>query len=280
MDTRIPESRPPEASEAALPRSDSGPAVLAELIAAGLVSHEMIADPARLGGEAAALRLLCGLVAGPVWRIEPWHYAFRADPGGVPAVRAAELEAALSAELGEGAVWVSATERPEATDLDRPLILLRAQAEAVEAALEPAGPELTAVIGARFAAAAARIAAGAGDGGLAERLAALEAGQAALVAAIEARAEVERAGAGAETETLGRLAAALGQVLARLDAQADVLHAHIAREDMVAGRLAELGQLAGSPAAFAESLGVTLAEFLARIENREALLPGRTIQAG
>ena len=278
MDTRIPESRPSEASEAALPRSDSGPAVLAELIAAGLVSHEMIADPARLGGEAAALRLLCGLVAGPVWRIEPSHYAFRADPSGAPELRAAELEAALSAELGEGAVWVSATERPEATDLDRPLILLRAQAEAVEAALEPAGPELTAVIGARFAAAAARIAAGAGDGGLAERLAALEAGQAALVAAIEARAEVERAGAGAET--LGRLAAALGQVLARLDAQADVLHAHIAREDMVAGRLAELGQLAGSPAAFAESLGVTLAEFLARIENREALLPGRTIQAG
>ena len=48
----------------------------------------------------------------------------------------------------------------------------------------------------------------------------------------------------------------------------------------MAGRLAELSQLAGSPAAFAESLGVTLAEFLARIENREALLPGRTIQAG
>ena len=191
MDTRIPESRP---SEAAAPRSDSGPAVLAELIAAGLVSHEMIADPARLGGEAEALRLLCGLVAGPVWRIEPWHYAFRADPGGVPAARAAELEAALAAELGEGAVWVSATEQPEAADLDRPLLMLRAQAEAVEAALEPAGPELTAVIGARFAAAAARIAAGAGDGGLAERLAAIEARQAALVAAIETRAEAERAG--------------------------------------------------------------------------------------
>ena len=58
MDTRIPESRPSEAAEAALPRSDSGPAVLAELIAAGLVSHEMIADPARLGGEAEALSLI------------------------------------------------------------------------------------------------------------------------------------------------------------------------------------------------------------------------------
>ena len=177
MDTRIPESRP---SEAAAPRSDSGPAVLAELIAAGLVSHEMIGDPARLGGEAEALRLLCGLVAGPVWRIEPWHYAFRADPGGAPAARAAELEAALAAELGADAVWVSATERPEAADLDRPLLMLRAQAEAVEAALEAAGPELTAVIGARFAAAAARIAAGAEDGGLAERLAAIEARQAAI----------------------------------------------------------------------------------------------------
>ena len=110
MDTRIPESRP---SEAAAPRSDSGPAVLAELIAAGLVSHEMIADPARLGGEAEALRLLCGLVAGPVWRIEPWHYAFRADPGGVPPARAAELEAALAAELGEGAVWVLSFYRRE-----------------------------------------------------------------------------------------------------------------------------------------------------------------------
>jgi hypothetical protein len=49
---------------------------------------------------------------------------------------------------------------------------------------------------------------------------------------------------------------------------------------MVAGRLAELAALAGAPAAFAEGLGVTLAEFLARIENREALGPARTVQAG
>ena len=53
-----------------------------------------------------------------------------------------------------------------------------------------------------------------------------------------------------------------------------MLHAHIAREDMVAGRLAELSALAGSPAAFAETLGLTLAEFLARIENRAGAAAG------
>ena len=280
MDTRLPESAAlPESlgKSRAEERPDSGPAVLADLIAAGLVSHEMIGDPGRLGGETEALRLLCTLVAGPVWRIEPYHYAFRADPSGAPELRAAELEAALQAELGAEAVWVSATERPEATDLDQPLLMLRAQGEAV---LEAAGPELMAVIGAGFAARAARIAAGAEGAGLADRLAdrlaAIEARQEAILAGLAARAEDERTGA----EALGRLAAALGQVLQRLDAQADVIHAHIAREDMVAGRLAELAAMAGTPAAFRETLGVTLAEFLARIENREALAPARSTQAG
>ena len=64
----------------------AGPAALADLVAAGLVSHEMIGDPARLGGEAAALRLLCAHVSGSIWRIEPYHYAFRLEarrrPGG------------------------------------------------------------------------------------------------------------------------------------------------------------------------------------------------------
>ena len=257
---------------------DSGPAVLADLIAAGLVSHEMIGDPERLGGETEALRLLCGLIAGPVWRIEPFHYAFRADPGGAPAARAAALEAALRAELGAEAVWVSATEPPEAADLDQPLLLLRAQAAAVEAAVEPAGPELVAVIGARFAAAAARIAAGAEAGGaLDARLAAIEA---AVAAAGAARAEAEQAAVDRWAEALGRLGAALAQVLQRLDAQADVLHAHIAREDMVAGRLAELAAMAGTPAAFQETLGLTLAEFLARLETGAAPAPARGTQAG
>ena len=283
MDTRFPEPAAEPAPAAAdavavsAMRPDSGPAVLADLIAAGLVSHEMIGDPGRLGGETKALRLLCRLIAGPVWRIEPYHYAFRADPGGAPEARAADLEAALQAELGPDAVWVSATERPEAADLDQPLLLLRAHGAAVQGAIEAAGPEVQAVIGARFAALAARLAAGGEGGALDARLAAIEARQAALLAAIEARAESERP----EAEALARLGAALGQVLQRLDAQAEVLHTHIAREDIVAGRLAELGAMAGAPAAFGETLGLTLAEFLARIENREALLAApRTTQAG
>ena len=61
--------------------------------------------------------------------------------------------------------------------------------------------------------------------------------------------------------------------LQRLDAQAEVLHGHIAREDKVAGRLAELSALAGTPALFQETLGVTLAEFLARLERRAEAAP-------
>jgi len=264
VDTRSPDS----ASE---PAAQPGPAVLADLIAAGLVSHEMIGDPARLGSEAEALRVLCTLVAGPVWRIEPYHYAFRADPDGAPEDRASALEAALAAELGPESVWVSATERPEAADLDQPLLLLRAHGQAVQDTLAAAGPELTAVVGARFAAAAARLVAGAEPGGaLDARLAALEARQEAMqetvLAALAARADPDPLGA----EVLARLGATLGQVLQRLDAQADVLHGHIAREDMVAGRLAELAALAGAPAAFQATLGLTLAEFLARIEGHAA----------
>jgi hypothetical protein len=297
VDTRFPESAADPAPVAApdsrrtapdVTRPHSGPAVLADLIAAGLVSHEMIGDPGRLAGEAEALRLLCALVAGPVWRIEPYHYAFRADPDGVPEERAAALEAALAAELGAGAVWVSATERPEAVDLDQPLLLLRAQGEAVQGALEAAGPELQAVIGARFAAATARLAAGAEPGtALDARLAAIETRQEAMLAALAAHAEAEQTGAEQTggAEALGRLGATLGQVLQRLDAQAEVLHAHIAREDMVAGRLAELAAIAGAPAAFQETLGLTLAEFLARLEASSGArgaeaAPARTTQAG
>jgi hypothetical protein len=276
VDTRFSESAESAAEPApAGARPESGQAVLADLIAAGLVSHEMIGDPGRLGVETEALRLLCGLVAGPVWRIEPYHYAFRADPGGAPEARAAALEAALQAELGAEAVWVSATERPEATDLDQPLLLLRAHGEAVEGTLAAAGPEVQAVIGARFAAAAVRIAAGTEGGALADRLAAIEARQETILATIEAGQ-----GGQAEAEALARLGAALAQVLQRLDAQADVLHAHIAREDQVAGRLAELSALAGTPSTFRETLGLTLAEFLARLEDRAAPAPARTTQAG
>jgi hypothetical protein len=254
---------------------ESAPTALADLIAAGLVSHEMIGDPGRLG-EAEALRALCGLVAGPVWRIEPYHYAFRPGPadlggglGGLPpADWAAALEAALQAALGE-AVWVNATDLlPDAVP-DAPLLLLRAQAAAVAGALEPAGPELQAVIGARFAAAAARLAAG-DTGALAERLAGIEARQAAILEGLQAQA--------AQGVALARVTEALGAVLDRLDDQAAALAAHAGREDMVAGRLAELAAMAGSPAAFQETLGVTLAEFLAQLERRAEAAPTRVPQ--
>ena len=83
MDTRLPESAalPESLGESrAEERPDSGPAVLADLIAAGLVSHEMIGDPAALASEAEALQTLCAQVLGPVWRLDPFHYAFRARP--------------------------------------------------------------------------------------------------------------------------------------------------------------------------------------------------------
>jgi hypothetical protein len=253
---------------------ESAPTALADLIAAGLVSHEMIGDPGL--GEAEGLRALCGLVAGPVWRIEPYHYAFRAGPadlagtlGGLPPEGwAAALEAALQAALGE-AVWVNATDLlPDAVP-DAPLLLLRAQAEAVAGALEPAGPELSAVIGARFAAAAARLAAG-DTGVLAERLAAIEARQARILAAVEAQA--------AQGAAVARVTEALGAVFDRLDVQAETLAAHAGRQDMVAGRLAELAEIAGRPAAFQETLGVTLAEFLAELERRAEAAPTRVPQ--
>ena len=90
------------------------------------------------------------------------------------------------------------------------------------------------MIGARFAALAARLAAG-GEGGRARRPARGDRGAAG------GDARGARGARRRTAEALARLGAALGQVLQRLDAQAEVLHTHIAREDMVAGRLAELG---------------------------------------
>ncbi len=275
MDTQSPES------SAATSAATSAPAALADLIAARLVSHEMIGDPARLGSEAAALRVLCGLIAGPVWRIEPFHYAFRVGPedlGGAleaepPEARAAALEAALQGALGADAVWVSATDLAEedAGPLEQPLVVLRAQAEALADALAVAAPELQAVVNARIAVETARLTAEAAPGGaLAARLDAIEARQAEIQAGLAAQAEA--------TAALAALGPLLETVLRRLDAQADVLHAHIAREDMVAGRLAELAALAGAPSAFQESVGVTLAEVLARLDAQAEAAPARVPQ--
>ena len=212
--------------------SNSAPAALADLIAAGLVSHEMIGDPARLGGEAAALKALCGLVAGPVWRIEPFHYAFRAGarrPGGAAA---AALEAALAAALGPEAAWVNPTEPAAAAAPEAALLLLRGRGRGGARGGGAGGAR--GVLNAGFAAAAARLAAGAEGGALAERLAAIEARQAAILAALDGRdgapaprlAEALRPGA--------RAAGGAGAAAAR-------------PRGLVAGRLAELAAMAGDP---------------------------------
>ncbi|HVH01700.1 MAG TPA: hypothetical protein VM891_01875, partial [Amaricoccus sp.] len=265
-----------------IPSPDSAPAALADLIAAGLVSHEMIGDPGRLGGEAEALRSLCALVAGPVWRLEPFHYAFRIAQGDLGGAcddagadgRATALEAALQGALGGDAVWVNAADLvpaaagPGAGSVsgsaagplpDAPLLLLRARAEATREALAVVEGEVQAVIGARFAVAAARLAAeGAATavtearaearaeahaealvdaGGLAARLAALEAARAGQEAALD------------------RLAGAVATLAAGIDAAA-------ARSEATAAALAD------GLAAFRDTVGLTLAEFLAELERR------------
>ena len=124
---------------------DTAPAALDDLIAAGLVSHEVIGDPGRLGAEAETLRTLCGLVAGPVWRVDAFHYAFRAQPGDLggrladaaPEDWTAALEAALQAALGAGRGLGQPGRHPRRRRgrPRPPLLLLRAQAAAVEGAL-------------------------------------------------------------------------------------------------------------------------------------------------
>lgn len=240
---------------------EAAPTVLADLIAAGLVSHEMIGDPAKLGGEAACLRALCALVAGPVYRIEPYHYAFRAGVedldgalGALPPGEWAEaIEAGLAATLGEDAVWLNATDLlPEAdAALAQPILLLRAQDRAVTGALESAGPEIKAVINARYAAECARLtleqaADPASGGALAARLAALEARQETILSRLDAQGESADAVLTALSETLSA-------VLQRLETQDELLNTLIARDET---------------ATFQKTLGVTLAEFLARLEQR------------
>jgi hypothetical protein len=270
--------------------ADSAPAALDDLIAAGLVSHEVIGDPARLGPEAATLRTLCGLVTGPVWRVGAFHYAFRAQPDDLagrladapPEGWSAVLETALQAALGPDAIWVSPVDildgRP-AVDLEAPLLMLRAQAAALEGTLAASeGPEaapaaLQAVISASYAVEVARLTAAAWasigpdsapGSALEGRLAALETGiaatgdrLAALADAISDRAVPAAAAADAAAE---RVLAAISH---RLDAQAATL---AALGERITALAAPPG---GTPALddFRESVGLTLAEFLARIET-------------
>lgn len=314
-------------SHAPTPAPDAAPAILADLIAAGLISHEMIGDPVQLGSETATLRALCGMIGGPVYRIEPFHYAFRLEPGdlsldldgGLGSIASEEwtgtLERALQTNLGEDAVWLNATTdllpEPEA-EFDQPLALLRAHGAAVVAGLSAAAPEALAVINAHYAVQTVRetlrlrgeidnpaereteIAAAqtqlldasrglfleASRGvfleasrGLDARLAAIEEAQTQTAAQLEARA--------LEGTALERLNGMLDTVLKRLDAQAETLQSHLAREDRTEARLVEevaarvvaqladrLGPTAAPPAAFQETLGLTLAEFLASMEQR------------
>jgi len=238
---------------------DSAPAALRDLIAARLVSHEVIGDPARLGPEPAALRALCGLVAGPVYRLEPFHYAFAArdaDLGGAlagrdPAERTAALGAALAAELGPEAVWLGATDllpevaAPAAAEAlpEAALLVLRAQDAAVTGGIALAEPGLRAVIDAHLATEAARRGA--------DLAAAL-----GLETAAEAAA---RAAAARDDAALA--AAALDRRLAAIEARLETLLA------------AGIDRAEAEPAearAFEARLGLALAEFLARLERRAA----------
>ena len=227
--------------------ADSAPAALTDLIAAGLVSHEVIGDPGRLGAEAATLEVLCRLIAGPVWRIGAFHYAFRTQPGDLggrlaelaPADWTAALEAALQAELGPDVVWASPVDILAAAeaDLDQPLLLLRAQADAVGRALDAAPAGTRAVVQAGYAAEVARLTAGADAGGtLDRRLAAIEAGQDRLLEMLAAQGE----GAAAQAE-------ALAAVLGRLDARDAQLEAQAAMLAALGRRLERLVETAGDP---------------------------------
>ncbi len=180
--------------------ADAVPAVLSDLIAAGLVSHEMIGDPARLAAEAPVLRELCARVGGTVYRMGRFHYAFRAGAGDLdgqlgalaPGDWAGALEGALQNALGTETVWVNAASlmAGEPEMLDQTLLLLRAHDAAVSGGLAAASPGVRAVVDARYATEIARLTAGAGPGSeLDARLSAIEARQAEVLARIEAVAE-------------------------------------------------------------------------------------------
>lgn len=247
----------PDPGSAAIPAHDApgdGAAVLRDLVAAGLVSHEVIGDPARLGPEPTALRALCGLVAGPVYRLEPFHYAFAlrdGDLGGAlagceAAERIAALDAALATTLGPDAVWIGVADLPSETQAvpeplpEAALMLLCAQDSATGLGLAAAGPGLRAVIDAHLVAETARRATD-----FVAALGLVTAGQASArdtAAALEAAALDRR----------------LGALEARLET---LLEARGAEADAAADARAEAR-------AFEARLGLALAEFLARLERR------------
>lgn len=232
----------PRASRSA--ETDSPDRALADLIAAGLVSHEMICDPALLGAEAPALERLCARVAGAIYRIGPFHYAFRAAPGDLDGALGAlprddwagALAADLRAGLGAEAVWITATDLlADALALagpagtvpgDAALLLVRREA-AVAAGLEAAPAGARAVIDAVYATETARLTAARARAIAADLAREMAAEMAAGIAA-EIRAEI-RAEALAEARGIARalvgtpegpdaVAAALEAIAARLGA--------------------------------------------------------------
>jgi hypothetical protein len=278
-------------------RTESGPGALRGLVAARLVTHEAIGDPGRLVGEAATLRAICRLVSGPIYRIEPFHYAFSARPDDLDGAlaeldaeaQAAALDAALAGLLGAEAVWIGATDLvPEEAEAagepaagagplpEAALLALRARDAAVAGGIAAADPGLQAVVDARYAVACARLtaAAEAETGPLADRLGGIEAALGAVRAAL--------AGQVPGAELLAQASETLGLVLGRLEAQSEALRAQAARQEALADRLAALAATPPATADFEARLSLTLAEFLARLERRaaEPAAPLRAPQVG
>lgn len=158
------------ASDGAEPAQVPEPTVLRNLRVAGLASHVARGAASGAGGEPGVLRALCGLVAGPVYRLDPFHYAFCLRPddvgGGLkdlaPAQWAGALETVLR-RVGVGLEVRSLAPPPEAERAaagegpaaggfatEAPVWLLRAWDAAAE-------PGVQAVINAHFAAATARL---------------------------------------------------------------------------------------------------------------------------
>lgn len=278
---------------------DAAPAALTDLIASGLISHEIIGDPALLGAETPVLARLCELIEGPVYRIDAFHYAFQAragDLGGELGARpvgdwTAALAAAVRGALGEEAVWLTPIDPlPETqSGLDQPLLLLRAHAEAVATTLEAAGPGQGAAINARYASETARMTATQVAGAVTEAvttalIGATESGQslAARLGAIEARQEeiLGRIAAAAEAPVqdadplLVKLTETLAEITRRLEDLDLAQRAQGTRLEALAEGLATAGSNGTSPGevaarrAFEETLGLSLAEFLAQLDYR------------
>jgi hypothetical protein len=241
--------------------TENAPPVLQNLISAGLVSHEMVGDPARLDGEAACLRALCALVGGSVYRLDPFHYAFNACADGQGGTlgdieadaRADSLETALSDALGRDAVRIKALpgmtqDQAGQAGFDAPVLHLKALEDAV-AGIAPPEAGLQAVISARFAVETARLAAGEAPGSALN----------ARLAAIEDRLEritgtLERPAAPVADPALART---LVSVLARLEKQQTCLE----------GLAGDVAAKDAGMAGFQDSIGLALAEFLARLER-------------